>query len=574
MKREELLDKIKSTGKFANYQLLKKEILNDILQKFKKTGKIDIKYSKKSKVGEPCKSSSECTTQLCEDKECVSNPNKAKNTTQTVKSKIMSKMLPKKKIVKDGPIVKPEFCLELPDSKKVNPHQRIVAEFMRDSKRKGLVVVHKVGSGKTLTGLVSAQCLLSLNDKLEVVVLTPKSVVEQFNNELNNLNLPSTISSRINVYPHATWLRRFEEGVESAENKVIIVDEAHKFKGANKVNKNTGKETSKYARLLSEAAKKSFKIILLTATPLENKIEETINYVSIVNGRNVRDEYKKLKKRFNPKTKILGDYSDYLQCNFSVYDQIQKEHFPRRIEHFVKLKMTKEYNDKYLLAEANASDPSIDTLFYNKKTKKNPDLMKFHNGIRRAVNNMSITSPKITWTVDKVKEIVKNKGKLVIYSTWLKFGIDLISEKLKKHGIDYAIVSGAASKEERMKIVKKYNEDKLRVMMITSAGAEGLDLKETSAVVILEPFWHQSRIEQVIGRGVRYKSHANLPEDKRYVDIYHLILEKNEGHYNELSGMKPSADTLLHEMSKSKMNYIEQLMDQIKATSIENQKCD
>lgn len=568
MKKTELLNELKSIGKFSNYQLLKKQILNELLQKFKKTGKIDVKYLKKTKVGESCESSFECTTQLCEDSECVSNPNKVKTKTNA----IMSKMLPKKKIVKNGTIVKPKFCLELPYGKKLNPHQRIVAEFMRDTQQKGLVVVHKVGSGKTLTGLVSAQCLLSLKDKLEVVVLTPKSVVEQFTNELNKLNLSLTISSRINVYSHATWLRRFEEGVESAENKVIIVDEAHKFKGANKINKTTGKETSKYARLLSEAAKKSFKIILLTATPLENDIKETMNYVSIVNGRNLREEYKKYKNQFK-KTKILGDLSDYLKCNFSVYDQIQKEHFPRRVEHFVKLKMTKEYNDKYLLAEVNASDPSIDKLFYNKKKKLNPDLMKFHNGIRRAVNNISIISPKITWTVHKVKEIVANKGKVVIYSTWLKFGIDLISEKLRKLGIGYGIVSGAASQEDRMNIVKNYNDDKLRVMLITSAGAEGLDLKETSAIVILEPFWHQSRIEQVIGRGVRYKSHANLPEDKRYVDIYHLLLEKNEGHYNELSGMKPSADTMLYEMSKSKMNHIDQMMEQIKANSIENQKC-
>ena len=571
MKRTELLNELKSIGKFSNYQLLKKQILNDILQKFKKTGKIDVKYLNKSKVGEPCESSVECTTQLCEDNECVSNPNKVKTKTKT--NVMMSKMLPKKQIVQNGTIVKPQFCLELPNGKKINPHQRIVAEFMRDTQQKGLVVVHKVGSGKTLTGLVSAQCLLSLKDKLEVVVLTPKSVVEQFNNELNELNLSSTISSRINVYPHATWLRRFEEGFESAENKVLIVDEAHKFKGANKINKNTGKESSKYARLLSEAAKKSFKIILLTATPLENNIKETMNYVSIVNGRNLREEYKKYRSLFKVKTKILGDFSDYLKCNFSVYDQIQKEHFPRRVEHFVKLKMTKEYNDKYLLAELNVSDPSIDKLFYNKKKKKIPNLMKFHNGIRRAVNNISITSPKITWTVDKVKEIVANKGKIVIYSTWLKFGIDLIAEKLRKLGIDYAIVSGAATKEDRMNIVKNYNDNKVPVMLITSAGAEGLDLKETSAIVILEPFWHQSRIEQVIGRGVRYKSHANLPEDKRYVDIYHLLLEKNEGHYNELSGMKPSADTLLYEMSKSKMNHIEQMMEHIKANSIENQKC-
>lgn len=574
MKRLELLNEIKSIGKFSNFQLLKKEALNDILQKFKKTGEIDVKYLKKSKVGEPCKNSYECTTQLCEDNECVSNPDKIKTKTNDTKSNVTkSKMLPKKTIVKDGSIVKPELCFELSDGKKINPHQRIVAEFMRDTQQKGLVVVHKVGSGKTITGLVAAQCLLSLNEKIEVIVLTPKSVVEQFDNELNKLNLPSTISSRINVYPHATWLRRFEEGFESAENKVIIVDEAHKFKGANYLNKKTGKETSKYARLLSEAAKKSFKIILLTATPLENDIKETINYVSIVNGRNIREEYKKLKNQFKSKTKILGDYSDYLKCNFSVYDQIQKEHFPRRVEHFVKLKMTKEYNDKYILAEVNASDPNINTLFFNKKTKKTPDLTKFYNGIRRAVNNISITSPKITWTINKVKEIITNKGKIVIYSTWLKFGIDLIAEKLKKLGIEYAVVSGAASKEERMNIVKKYNDNNLRVMMITNAGAEGLDLKETSAIVVLEPFWHQSRIEQVIGRGVRYKSHANLPEDKRYVDIYYLLLEKTESHYNELSEMKPSADTMLYEMSKSKMNLIEQMLEQIKANSIENQKC-
>lgn len=575
MKRSDLINELKKIGKFSNFQLLKKEILEKILKKYRDTGKIDVEYLKKLKVGESCTKSSECTTQLCKDNECVSNPDKAPikktigNKNKIMKS-IKSKILPKKVIINDTTKVDPKNCTELPGGKSANPHQRVVAEFMRDSKQKGLVVVHKVGSGKTITGLITAQCLLSINDSAEVVVLTPKSVVEQFNNELNKLNLPMSISSRINVYPHATWLRRFEDGIETAKNKVIIVDEAHKFKGENALNKKTGKEASKYARLLSEASSQCFKIILLTATPLENSIKETMNYVGIVNGRNLREEYKKYKNMFKVKSKILGDFSDYIKCNFSVYDQVQKEHFPRRIEHFIKLKMTKEYNDKYLIAEENASDPSIDKLFFNKKMNKSPNLKKFHNGIRRAVNNISIPSPKITWTVNKVKEIVAKKGKVVIYSTWIKFGIDLIADKLEELGIDYQIVSGSVSKEDRMKVVKKYNENKLRVMMITGAGAEGLDLKETSGIIILEPFWHQSRIEQVIGRGVRYKSHANLPEDKRYVDIYHLLLEKNENHYDELSGMKPSADTLLYEMAMNKMNHIEQLMDQIKRNSIEN----
>ena len=201
MKRTELLNEMKSIGKFANYQLLNKETLNDILQKFEKTGKIDVKYLKKIKVGESCVSSSECTTQLCEENECVSNPNKVKTKTKTMKSKLISKMLPKKKIVKNGTIVKPKFCLELPYGKKLNPHQRIVAEFMRDTQQKGLVVVHKVGSGKTLTGLVSAQCLLSLKDKLEVVVLTPKSIVEQFNNELNKIKKKTNMILPVSKQP-------------------------------------------------------------------------------------------------------------------------------------------------------------------------------------------------------------------------------------------------------------------------------------------------------------------------------------------------------------------------------------
>ena len=111
MKRTELLEELKSIGKFSNYQLLKKQILNDILQKFKKTGKIDVKYLKKSKVGEPCESSVECITQLCEDNECVSNPNKVKTKTKT--NVMMSKMLPKKQIVQNGPIVKPQILFRI-----------------------------------------------------------------------------------------------------------------------------------------------------------------------------------------------------------------------------------------------------------------------------------------------------------------------------------------------------------------------------------------------------------------------------------------------------------------------------
>ena len=68
-----------------------------------------------------------------------------------------------------------------------------------------------------------------------------------------------------------------------------------------------------------------------------------------------------------------------------------------------------------------------------------------------------------------------------------------------------------------------------RVFMITSAGAEGLSLKNVRAVHIMEPYWNKIRTDQVKGRAVRICSHSDLPYDEdpekneRVVDIYTYI---------------------------------------------------
>jgi hypothetical protein len=67
------------------------------------------------------------------------------------------------------------------------------------------------------------------------------------------------------------------------------------------------------------------------------------------------------------------------------------------------------------------------------------------------------------------------------------------------------------------------------VFMITGAGAEGLSLKNVSAVHIMEPYWNKVRTDQVKGRAVRICSHSDLPYDKdpaknqRKVDVYTYI---------------------------------------------------
>ena len=91
----------------------------------------------------------------------------------------------------------------------------------------------------------------------------------------------------------------------------------------------------------------------------------------------------------------------------------------------------------------------------------------------------------------------------------------------------YTIISGDAAlspdnaKEVRL-LTQPSNADgaSAKVVIISQAGAEGLDLKFVRQVHILEPWYNMSRIEQIIGRAVRTCSHRALPFPRRNVQIF------------------------------------------------------
>jgi hypothetical protein len=61
---------------------------------------------------------------------------------------------------------------------------------------------------------------------------------------------------------------------------------------------------------------------------------------------------------------------------------------------------------------------------------------------------------------------------------------------------------------------------KVKVVLISKAGSEGIDLKFIRQVHILEPWYNMNRIDQIIGRAVRNFSHKDLPFEKRNVQIF------------------------------------------------------
>jgi len=91
---------------------------------------------------------------------------------------------------------------------------------------------------------------------------------------------------------------------------------------------------------------------------------------------------------------------------------------------------------------------------------------------------------------------------------------------LNIYNSNWDVVPGTIVDELRKKQENNFFGEVIKIMMITSSGAEGINLKNTRFVHIMEPYWNMVRLEQVIGRARRINSHMDLPEKYRNVQVF------------------------------------------------------
>ena len=130
--------------------------------------------------------------------------------------------------------------------------------------------------------------------------------------------------------------------------------------------------------------------------------------------------------------------------------------------------------------------------------------------------------------------IKKKEGPVFVYTNRIENGAEILGAALEANGMEnffkglskkgkvitrsdkpkYAIWTGGTTPDDRRIINDSYNLPKnkdgsvLKVIIGTNAMSEGVTLKKTSQLHILDPKWNQSGMEQVIGRAIRHKSHG------------------------------------------------------------------
>ena len=90
---------------------------------------------------------------------------------------------------------------------------------------------------------------------------------------------------------------------------------------------------------------------------------------------------------------------------------------------------------------------------------------------------------------------------------------------------DNIAVSSPALYEELKNTANNNNVGEIiKVLMITASGSEGINLRNTRYVHIMEPYWHPARLDQVIGRARRICSHKDLPEKLQTVEVFIYLM--------------------------------------------------
>jgi hypothetical protein len=154
-----------------------------------------------------------------------------------------------------------------------------------------------------------------------------------------------------------------------------------------------------------------------------------------------------------------------------------------------------------------------------------------------------------------LKSIEQGTGICLVYSNFVALGARLFAMALEEHGYApftgtpllassrytgntkgrYILLTSDSSEAEISKslaAVKKPNNrdgSQIRVVVAGPIVSEGVDFRYMRQIHVLDPWWNMSRIEQVVGRGLRTCSHQILPFEEQNCTVYFHIVRTGDG---------------------------------------------
>ena len=399
---------------------------------------------------------------------------------------------------------------------KLYPYQREGALFAMEAGR--CLIGDDMGLGKTIQALTAAELMAKLFQIQKVLILSPTSLKYQWKAEIEKFSgrpvhvIEGLNHQRKDIYRTGSFYKivnyelvfRDIDMIREWAPDLIILDEAQRIK-------NWKTRTAQYVKQLDSTF-----AIVLTGTPIENRIEELHSIVEFIDRRHLGPLYRFVHNHriVDEGGKVIG-YRNLKSIRDSLKnvmirrkkDEVLKQ-LPERIDKNFFVPMTKEqrviHDDNYdivvklvakwrrykFLCEADQRRLQI-ALNYMRMAADNTYL----------VDKKTVHGPKIEELEVVLKELIIESGeKVVIFSQWLRM-TELIEHILERNNIGYVHLNGSVPSKQRKGLIMRFRDDsKCKVFLSTDAGGVGLNLQTGSIVINMDIPWNPAVLEQRIGR--------------------------------------------------------------------------
>ncbi len=471
----------------------------------------------------------------------------------------------------------------------LQPQQERIADTGDDAESR-MLVYHTLGSGKTFASLAAGE---HAGDPM--LAITPAAVRPQFKAEYENFTdgqTPLAVES----------YNRLAKG-DLKPAPTMIIDEAHRLR-------NPGTKQTAAAEAAAAQAKHLY---LLTGSPIVNQPEDLAPLASMLTQKRITPQQFASRfigsKRVNPgwsgwwhgakpvdvpTIKNQAGFADMLRGHVD-YHAPQDPNVEINSEN-VETEMSRPQEQLY-----RAFWDQLPTLMRWKLQRNYPmsrteltKLTSFLAGPRqvglstlpfqrgnadplRAFNE----SPKLQEAFQRLQTSLKDPAaKAVVASNFVRAGLEPYAAKLQAEKIPYTLFDGRLSDVERKQVVNDYNTGNQRVMLLGPPGSEGLSLKGTRLMQLLDPHWNAARGNQTVGRGARYNSHLHLPEADRNMQVQRFYSRLPSGwkswfmkqlYSNPNKWSEESVDHYLDNMTQRKQHLNDEFLQALQAIGSEKQ---
>jgi superfamily II DNA or RNA helicase len=388
-----------------------------------------------------------------------------------------------------------------------------------------LLMADDMGLGKTVQAVAAAEILARTAGVERVLVIAPTSLKHQWRREIERftdrqaLVVEGLLPRRAELYAAESFYKianydivyRDLERIQAWRPDLIVLDEAQRIK-------NWKTRTAQSVKRLESPY-----ALVLTGTPLENRLEELYSIVEFVDRYRLGPMFRFLDahQHVDATGRVVGyrDLHKITQTLEPILVRRTKDkvlaQLPERMEKRLFVGMTAQQQEHHEENRATVARIVHKWRRFGFLTEADQRrLLIALQNMRMACDSTYLLDQNTDHGV-KADELVELLGemfedpqaKVVVFSQWLRMH-QLVARRLERKRWPYVLFHGGVPGPQRRALIDRFRDDpQCRLFLATDAGGVGLNLQHASAVVNLDLPWNPAVLEQRIGRVHRLGQH-------------------------------------------------------------------